>query len=98
MRRASGRIERRPEVTFEFDGAPFSAPEGETLTAALSGSGVRRLRRNAVDRAWRGAFCQMGLCQECIVEIDGVHVEACRTVVTPGLRARSVETDGDDGP
>jgi D-hydroxyproline dehydrogenase subunit gamma len=79
----------RPEVRFQVDGATFSAPEGETLAAALYASGLRSLRRNAEDGGLRGAFCFMGVCQECVVTIDGCAVEACRISVREGLRVET---------
>lgn len=97
MRRAAVGIERRSAVTFHFDGVAISAPEGEMLAAALVAAGVDRLRRNPVDGSWRGPFCHMGLCQECIVELGGVHVEACATPVAAGMQVRSVGTSGGYG-
>ena len=43
------------------------------------------LRINRDDGGPRGAFCFMGVCQECIVLIDGRQTEACRTLVHDGL-------------
>jgi sarcosine oxidase subunit alpha len=79
----------RPEVRFQVDGRTFSAPEGEILAAALYASGVRSLRRNAEDGGPRGAFCFMGICQECLVTIDGRAVESCRVEVREGLRVET---------
>lgn len=77
--------ERRPEVSFQVDGRDFRAPEGEILAAALYANGIRRLRDNAEDGGPRGAFCFMGICQECLVTIDGRAVEACRVEIRDGL-------------
>jgi predicted molibdopterin-dependent oxidoreductase YjgC len=33
-------------------------------------------------------FCGMGVCQECVVEVDGKKTEACRTKVKAGLIVR----------
>lgn len=75
----------RPEVSFQVDGRDFRAPAGEILAAALYAAGMRSLRRNAEDGAPRGAFCFMGVCQECVVTIDGRAVESCRVEVSEGL-------------
>ncbi len=87
--RASAGVERSAKVTFTFDGAPVTAHAGETVAAALLTIGVRVLRTSARDGAPRGAFCLMGLCQECVVEIDGRVTESCRTLVSEGLRVVS---------
>lgn len=73
------------EVAFSFDGETLSASEGETLAAALHAQGRRTLRINRDDGGPRGAFCFMGVCQECVVLIDGRQTEACRTLVREGL-------------
>lgn len=87
----SGQIERAPAVTFIFDGAAVQGHPGEPLIAALLRSGLVHLRAAPNDAAPRGAFCCMGLCQECAVRIDGKQVEACRIEVCAGL---SVERAG----
>lgn len=73
------------KVSFSFDGETLSASEGETLAAALHAQGRRTLRISRDDGGPRGAFCFMGVCQECVVLIDGRQTEACRTLVREGL-------------
>jgi D-hydroxyproline dehydrogenase subunit gamma len=75
----------KPSVRFSFDGEMFTASEGETLAAALYAVGRRTLRVCRDDGNPRGAFCFMGVCQECVVSIDGRLTEACRTPVREGL-------------
>ncbi|CAD5248946.1 Sarcosine oxidase subunit alpha [Bosea sp. 62] len=77
-------------VSFRFDGETLTAPEGETLAAALYAQGRRTLRISRDDGGPRGAFCFMGVCQECVVSIDGKVTEACRTPVHEGLVVESV--------
>ena len=88
--------ERRPDVTFRFEGVAVQAPEGESLAAALLASGIATLRLGPGDGGGRGAFCFMGLCQECIVEVDGERVEACRTPVAAGLTVSRVRYGAND--
>ena len=78
-------IRRAPEVGFRFDGVDLRAPDGESLVTALMRAGLLHVRNAPVDGAARGAFCVMGLCQECVVRIDGQVVEACRVSVCDGL-------------
>jgi D-hydroxyproline dehydrogenase subunit gamma len=75
----------RRSLRFRFEGQPVVAYEGESVATALLASGIRKLRRNPVDGGPRGVFCAMGLCQECLVEVEGSAVEACRLAVTEGL-------------
>lgn len=73
------------KVSFSFDGERLSAYEGETLAAALYAQERRTLRTSRDDGGPRGAFCFMGICQECVVLIDGRRTEACRALVREGL-------------
>jgi predicted molibdopterin-dependent oxidoreductase YjgC len=84
-------FDRAADVTFRFDGRTMIAADGENLAAALYASGVRRLRRNREDGGPRGPFCFIGICQECLVVIDGRLTEACRTPVRQDLNVTSAQ-------
>jgi aerobic-type carbon monoxide dehydrogenase small subunit (CoxS/CutS family) len=71
-------------LTFQFDGKPVPAESGQTIAAALWAAGIRALRRSTVRGEARGMFCGMGICQECVVWIDGRRHESCLTIVQPG--------------
>lgn len=87
--RIAGSTDGRREVHFLFDGQPVRAFEGDTVASALIASGIRLLRR-PTDGGPRGAFCLMGICQECVVVLDGRITEACRAQVREGLDVRPV--------
>ncbi|WP_321382499.1 2Fe-2S iron-sulfur cluster-binding protein [Rhizobium sp.] len=72
-------------MQFTFDGHQIGAFRGETAAAALFAAGYRTLRESPQANASRGAFCWMGLCQECTVVVDGVRQPACRTECRDGL-------------
>jgi predicted molibdopterin-dependent oxidoreductase YjgC len=74
-----------PPVTFSFDGVSIPAVTGRNLAAVLLELGYRTLRASPGLAAPRGVFCMMGVCQECVVWVDGRHAPACRTVVRDGL-------------
>lgn len=76
---------QRPNVTIRVNGEPVHAVEGEMLAAALMAAGVWELRKSPRNGAPRGAFCLMGVCQECAIHIDGRLAQACLTPVTEGL-------------
>jgi D-hydroxyproline dehydrogenase subunit gamma len=78
-------LRRGRSFTIVVDGESILAYEGETVAAALFASGRRSFRRTRDGEA-RGIFCGMGVCQECIVMIDGVNVRACVTPATPGAQ------------
>jgi len=72
-------------VVFSFDGARVTGRQGESLAAALLAEGFAVLRHTPVSAQPRGAFCMMGACFECLVEIDGRTVQACMVAVRDGL-------------
>ena len=82
--RAAGR-----STTFLFDGQTLPALEGETIAAALAAQGIVALRHTRGGER-RGLFCGMGVCQECLVTVDGrASQRACMTKVGPGQVVRT---------
>lgn len=62
---------------------------GLTLAAALLDAGVHTFRFTPVSGQPRGPLCMMGVCFECLVEIDGMpNQQACMQEVVPGMRVR----------
>jgi len=80
-----------PVVTIDVDGRSIAARPGQSVAAALLAAGIRQLRQSPKARAPRGAFCFMGVCQECAIMIDGRLRQACMVRVREGL---SVELRG----
>ena len=74
-----------PPVEISFAGQTFSGYEGESLAACLTANGVRGFRttKNGVER---GIFCGMGVCSECLVEVEGCSsLNACMTPLAEGM-------------
>ncbi len=82
-------LDRGPSLGFTFDGAAMRGYAGETVAAALLAAGLVALRRSPRGDAPRGAFCWMGVCQECTVVIDGHRRPACRTALAEGMTVLS---------
>jgi NADPH-dependent 2,4-dienoyl-CoA reductase/sulfur reductase-like enzyme len=75
-------------VAFSFQGRKIRGRPGETLAAALTAAGERELRETKAGEP-RGLFCGMGVCQECLVEIDGrTNQRACMTKLDRPLSVR----------
>ena len=73
---------------FHFDGRPVTFRPGQSIAAALTQTGERALRQTA-GGAKRGMFCGMGVCQDCLVTIDGVpNRRACMTAAASGVEVR----------
>ncbi len=71
---------------------PVSVDAGDTVAAALLGAGMIRFRESAVSASPRGPYCMIGVCFECLLEIDGMpERQACLTRVRNGMRVRTSE-------
>lgn len=85
------RLDRSATVTIDVDGRPTDAFPGESVATALLAAGVQAFRRTPSGAA-RAPFCNMGVCFDCVVTVDGEPgLRACVTPVCAGMR---VETDG----
>lgn len=75
-----------PQVRLQFEGEELPAYQGDTVAAALLAGGHWQFRTTPVSGAPRGPFCMMGVCFECLVEIDGVaNRQACMETVRHGM-------------
>jgi len=73
-------------LTFTFEGKRIEARKGETVAAALTAAGILSLRRIR-SGGERGLFCGMGVCQDCLVQINGTPSRrACMTKVESGMQ------------
>lgn len=72
-------------LTIRFGGKPIETMAGQTVLAALVAAG-ELVCRTTFGGARRGMFCGMGVCQDCIVSIDGhANQRACMTPVRDGM-------------
>jgi predicted molibdopterin-dependent oxidoreductase YjgC len=82
-------------VRFWLDGQEWTAREGQSVAAALLAAGRRAFRQTARRGEPRGLFCGMGLCFDCVMQIDGrPNVRACQTPVRDGLRVTTQQGEG----
>jgi predicted molibdopterin-dependent oxidoreductase YjgC len=85
----ASRLDEAPACQIEVDGHKVAAREGEPLAAALLKAAVTPMRHSVVSGAPRAPYCMMGVCFECLVEVDGVpNVQACMTSVREGMTVR----------
>ena len=76
-------------VKIDVDGETIRAREGESVAAAMLAAGVRSCRTTAISDTPRAPYCMMGVCFECLVEIDGLpNRQACQTPVKAGMQVR----------
>ena len=76
-------------VTIWFEENPVLAQEGESVAAALLIAGVKYLRNAQVSGKPRMPYCWMGVCYECLLEIDGEqNQQSCLITVKDGMHVR----------
>jgi D-hydroxyproline dehydrogenase subunit gamma len=78
-----------PAVTFQVDGRTLQARQGDNLALALLQAGVLPFRRSAVSGQPRAPLCLMGVCFDCLLQVDGQpNVQACLVTVREGLQVK----------
>lgn len=81
--------DERREVQIFVDGRRISVRDGETLAAALLKADVVPFRRTPVSHQPRAPLCLMGVCFDCLVEVDGAqNVQSCMIQVHAGMQVR----------
>ena len=86
-------------VTVTIDGHEIRVPAGETVAAAALIHGLRPFRTSAVSGAPRAPYCMMGVCFDCLVEIDGTpNRQACQVRVAEGMTIRRQDGPGGSTP
>ena len=73
-------------VTLTVDGERIPARRGQTIAAALLADGRRIFRRTRNGGKPRGLYCGMGMCFDCIVNVDGRTERACMKKVEDGMQ------------
>jgi hypothetical protein len=78
-----------PPATVEVfvDGIPVRVPLGASAAAAVLLADAPLIRETPVFGAPRLPYCLMGVCFDCLAEIDGIaNRQACMVPVVPGMR------------
>ena len=83
------RLHEVPTVAVDFEGERLEVGTDETVAAALLAAGAGHTRTTPVSGSPRAPYCMMGVCFDCLVEIDGVpNQQACMIRVREGMRIR----------
>lgn len=76
-------------VSLQVEGRAVQARAGDSVAAAMLLAGVSVFRETPVSGAPRAPLCLMGVCFDCLVEVDGrPNVQACMTPVAEGMQVR----------
>lgn len=76
-------------VTVTIEGDEVQVPEGETAATAALVHSLGYTRTTSISGAPRSPLCMMGVCFECLMEIDGLpNRQACQVQVKDGMTIR----------
>lgn len=74
-------------VTIYIDGKAVSAENGEMIAAVMLRQSEPWTRTTPISGSRRAPHCLMGVCFECLAEVDGIaSVQTCLTPVKAGMR------------
>ncbi|WP_022881477.1 (2Fe-2S)-binding protein [Gryllotalpicola ginsengisoli] len=72
-------------VTIIVDGIPVSGVAGQSVAGVMLAAGRLAWRTTAAARRPRGVFCGIGVCFDCLVEVNGARdVRACQRIARDG--------------
>lgn len=75
-------------ASLNFEGREIPIAPGATIAAVLT-AGAELALKHSRQGDCRGVFCGMGVCQECLVAVDGKPGQrACMTAARPGMRVQ----------
>ncbi|WP_042544786.1 (2Fe-2S)-binding protein [Leucobacter komagatae] len=82
------------KVQASFEGEPLTCAPGASVAAALIATGKNAWRETR-SGASRGLFCGIGVCFDCLVEIDGESGQrACMIPLADGMDVRRATGPG----
>src|ERR1700719_959160 len=76
-------------IAVEVEGRSILVPPGASAAAAVLLAGLASIRDTPVGGAERAPYCMMGVCFDCLAEIDGVpNRQSCMVEVKPAMQIR----------
>jgi hypothetical protein len=77
----------QPTVAVIVEGRAVMVPAGASAAAAVLAAGFDGIRETPVGGCRRAPYCMMGVCFDCLAEIDGVaNRQSCMIEARPGMR------------
>lgn len=84
-----------PTVFISINGEKKQVPAGISVAAAVLGHAHAKYTSvNAVDGSPRAPYCLMGVCFECLMEINGeANVQSCLVAVCEGMTVQTQHSE-----
>jgi len=83
-------------VQVVLDGKSVDLPGNMSVAAALLAVGQIVSRISPTSKQPCSPHCMMGVCYECMMEIDGEQRQACMTRIQPGMVINRCLDNGED--
>ena len=81
--------ESHETVSIIFEGDNIDVEKGQTVASALLVEANTVFRSSVVSGQPRGPYCMMGVCFECLIEIDGIpNQRACMIPVRAAMKIK----------
>ena len=75
-----------PKVRISFEGEEILVDTNQSVASALVAEGFKYFRSSLKNQQPRGVFCMMGVCFECLLEINGrINQQACMIPVSENM-------------
>ena len=82
-------FESHETVSINFEGMKLDVEKGQTVASALLVGGNKFFRSSVVSGQPRAPYCVMGVCFECLIEIDGIpNQRACMIPVREAMEIK----------
>jgi predicted molibdopterin-dependent oxidoreductase YjgC len=76
-------------IEIVLDGDAVSVPRGASVAAAMLQLDALPTGQTPISASARAPYCLMGVCFQCLMEIDGIaNQRACVVEVQPGMQVR----------
>jgi hypothetical protein len=86
---AEGSRQSTATIAVEVEGRTVMVPPGASAAVAVLLSGLPSIRETVVTGVPRAPYCMMGVCFDCLAEIDSVpNLQSCMVPARPGMRIR----------
>lgn len=83
-------------ITIYIDGVAVEVEQGETVAAVILRQKEAQSRTSPVHGAARAPFCMMGVCFDCLAQVDGVRsTQSCLVTVKEGMRVERQQGRGE---
>ena len=95
FKRMNNAITDSKTVTLTIEGKEITAYQGDTVAAAMLVAGFTYTRITPEKEKRRAPYCMMGICFDCLVEINGIpNQKSCQILVQEGMRVNIQDKEG----